>query len=111
MRVAKPVQGAKDLAEYGLEFAAAAVVGVDRSDDGVLVFLDEAGERLEVREPLGVAGLRRREESRALCVEARLQLGWDGEAGNGNFGRVHLSPFLLSDRRPPANRFTQLVSM
>ena len=75
MRVAKPIEGGEDLAEYGLEFAAAAIVGVDRRDDGALVFLDETRERLEVGEPLGVARLRRLEEGRALRGEARLKLG------------------------------------
>jgi hypothetical protein len=70
LRVAETVEGAEDLAECGLERAAPAIIGVDRGDDAVLVVLDEAGERLEVRESLGVAGLRRVQEGPALRVKA-----------------------------------------
>jgi hypothetical protein len=73
LRVAEPVERGENLAECGLERAAPAIIGVDRSDDGVLVVLDEAGERLEVGEPLGVAGLRCLQEGRALRIEPRLK--------------------------------------
>ena len=100
MRVAKPIQRGEDLAEYGLELAAAAIVGVDRGDDGALVFLDEARERLEVGEPLGAARLRRLEEGGALRGEAGLKLGGDGKVGDRNSGRVHGSlTFLMSAPR------------
>jgi hypothetical protein len=98
LRVAEPIQRGEHLAEHGLEFTAAAIVGVDRSDNGALVFLEQAGERLEVGEPLGAARLRRLDESPALRVEARLKFGRDGEVGEGRFGRVHESPLLIVAR-------------
>jgi hypothetical protein len=100
-RVAEPVQRSEDLAEHSLESAAAAVIGVDRGDDGCLVFREEARERPEVGDPLGVARLRRFEESPALRVEARLKFGGDGEVGEKNSGAPLLA---IGERRRARSR-------
>src|SRR5208337_3334953 len=75
-------------------------------DDRRLVLLDEARERLEVGEPLGVGGLGRLEESRALRVEARLEFGRDGEVGREGWG-VHELPWKCRSfgEAPPAFGF------
>jgi hypothetical protein len=97
--VAETIEGSEDLAEYGLEFAAAAIVGVDSGDDGRLVLLDKARERPEVGEPLGMARLRRLKEGGALSIEAGLKLGGDGKVWNGNSGRIHgVTPLFVVGR-------------
>src|SRR5208337_786695 len=58
-----------------------------------LVVLDKAAERLQVRDPLRMGGLRRLEIGGALGGEARLKFDRDGEVGE--CGLVHGNPLGL----------------
>ncbi len=78
-RVVNAVEHREDFGERRLEFAATAVVAVDRGHDRRPVLLDQPGEPLEVGDPLGVGRLRRLQIGGALGVETGLELGGDGD--------------------------------
>ena len=80
--VASSVENPEHLGEQGLEFAAIAVVRIDRGDDRGLIVLDEAAEGLQIRDPLRMRGLRRLEIGGPLGGEAGLEFDRDGELGN-----------------------------
>ena len=90
--VVNRVERQEDFGEQRLEFAAVAVVRVDRGDDRGLVFLDQAAERLEVGDPLGIGGLGRLEIGGALGGEAGLEFGRDREFRTGKRARSWTFP-------------------